>query len=111
MSSLHPAVGDYLAMRRALGFKLDREEKLLPRFADFIADRGEQHVTVDAAVAWAALPAGSARWWASRLQIARGFAATCTPSTRSTRSPHPICCHARRTARRRIFTRQHRSTR
>lgn len=75
MSSLRLAVGDYLAMRRALGFKLDREEKLLPRFADFIADRGEQHVTVDAAVAWATLPAASAGWWASRLQIARGFAA------------------------------------
>lgn len=75
MSSLGPAVGDYLAMRRALGFKLDRAEKLLPRFADFIQDRGEQHVTVDAAVAWATLPAASAGWWASRLQIARGFAA------------------------------------
>jgi len=33
MSSLRAAVGDYLAMRRALGFKLDREEKLLPQFA------------------------------------------------------------------------------
>ena len=75
MSSLRPAVGDYLAMRRALGFKLDRAETLLPRFADFIQDRGERHVTVDAAVAWATLPAGSAGWWASRLQIARGFAA------------------------------------
>ncbi len=61
MSSLRPAVGDYLAMRRALGFKLDRAQTLLPHFADFIGDRGEQHVSVDAAVAWATLPAGSAR--------------------------------------------------
>jgi integrase len=75
MSSLRPAVGDYLAMRRALGFKLTREETLLPRFADFIQDRGEQHVSVDAALAWATLPAGSAGWWSSRLQIARSFAA------------------------------------
>jgi integrase len=75
MSSLRLAVGDYLAMRRALGFKLSREETLLPRFADFIADRGEQHVSIDAALAWATLPAGSAAWWATRLQIARGFAA------------------------------------
>ncbi len=62
MSSLRPAVGDYLAMRRALGFKLTREETLLPRFADFIQDRGEQHVSVDAALAWATLPAGSVAW-------------------------------------------------
>lgn len=75
MSSLRPAVDDYLAMRRALGFKLDREEKLLPRLADFIQDRGEQHVSVDAALAWATLPPGSAAWWSSRFRIARGFAA------------------------------------
>ena len=35
MSSLRTAVEDYMAMRRALGFKLDREEKLLPQFADY----------------------------------------------------------------------------
>ena len=75
MSSLPTAVREYLAMRRALGFKLDREEKLLPRFADFIGDRGEQHVTVDAALAWATLPPGGAAWWSSRFRIARGFAA------------------------------------
>jgi integrase len=74
MSSLHGAVEDYLAMRRALGFKLDREAALLPRFADFIDDRGERHVSTDAAVAWATLPARSPAWWASRLQIVRGFA-------------------------------------
>jgi len=75
MSSLRLAAGDYLAMRRALGFKLSREETLLPRFADFIDARGEQHVSTDAALVWATLPAGSAAWWATRLQIVRGFAA------------------------------------
>ncbi len=75
MSSLRPAVGDYLAMRRALGFKLDREEKLLPQFADFVWQRAEQHLSTEAALAWATLPAGSAAWWSSRLRIVRGFAA------------------------------------
>lgn len=75
MSPLRPAVGDYLAMRRALGFKLSREEKLLPQFADFIQERGEEHLSTEAALAWATLPAGSAAWWSSRLRIARGFAA------------------------------------
>ena len=32
-------------------------------------------MSIDAALAWATLPAGSAAWWSSRLQIARGFAA------------------------------------
>ena len=75
MSSLRPAVGDYLAMRRALGFKLDREEKLLPQFADFLQQRAEQHLSTEAALAWATLPAGSAAWWSSRLRMVRGFAA------------------------------------
>jgi integrase len=75
MSPLRPAVGDYLAIRRALGFKLSREEKLLPLFADFVQQRGEQHLSTEAALAWATLPAGSAAWWSTRLRIARGFAA------------------------------------
>lgn len=74
MSSLRPAVEDYLTMRRALGYKLDREGTLLPRFVDFIAGRDEQHVSVDAALAWATLPASSAMLWSSRLRVARGFA-------------------------------------
>ena len=74
MNPLRSAVGDYLAMRRALGFKLDREEKLLPQFADFVAERGEQHLSTAAALAWATLPKGSAAWWSTRLRMARGFA-------------------------------------
>jgi integrase len=75
MSALRTAVDDYLAMRRALGFKLEREGTLLPQFVDFVADRGEQHVTVDAALAWARLPASSAALHSRRLGIVRGFAA------------------------------------
>jgi integrase len=75
MTSLRPAVDDYLAMRRALGFQLEREGTLLPRFVDFLAGRGEQHVSVDAALVWATLPASSATLHSRRLQIVRGFAA------------------------------------
>ncbi len=74
MSPLRPAISDYLAMRRALGFKLSREEKLLPQFADFLAQRGEQHLSTESALAWATLPKASAAWWSTRLRIARGFA-------------------------------------
>jgi len=74
MSALHSAVGDYLVMRHALGFKLDREEKLLPQFADFVSQRGERHLSTAAALAWATLPKGSAAWSSTRLRMARGFA-------------------------------------
>lgn len=58
MSSLHEALVDYLAMRRALGYKLEREGKLLPQFVDFVEDRGEQHLSTQAALAWATLSGG-----------------------------------------------------
>ena len=74
MSPLHEALVDYLAMRRALGYKLERDEQLLPQFLDFIEDRGEQHLSTEAALAWATLPAGSATWWSTRLRMVRGFA-------------------------------------
>lgn len=74
MSSLHEALADYLAMRRALGYKLEREGKLLPQFVDFIEDRGEQHLSTQAALSWAALPSASAGWSSARLRLVRGFA-------------------------------------
>ncbi|MGH2870850.1 MAG: tyrosine-type recombinase/integrase [Solirubrobacteraceae bacterium] len=74
MTALRQALGDYLAVRHALGYKLAREEQILPQFLDFLEGRGEQHVNTDAAVAWATLPARSATWSSSRLRIVRGFA-------------------------------------
>ena len=74
MSPLHQALEDYLAMRRALGYKLQREGKVLPQFLDFIKERGEQHLSTEAALAWATLPASGPGWWSARLRIVRGFA-------------------------------------
>ena len=75
MTGLAGRVEEYLALRRALGFKLDRHGRLLPDFAEFCARRGEQHVTIDTAVAWARLPAeASPTWSAERLRIVRVFA-------------------------------------
>ena len=36
MIALRPALKDYLAMRRALGYRLQRTEKLLTQFIDFV---------------------------------------------------------------------------
>ena len=76
MSSLHGKLEEYLAVRRAMGFKMERHEKLLGQFAGFLAANGETVVTTENAVAWATLPAAArTRWHALRLSAVRGFAA------------------------------------
>jgi hypothetical protein len=76
MSALRQALADYLAVRRTLGFKLHDSERLLAQFIAYLENRGEEHVTIEAAVAWATSPAhGHRRWLASRLTVVRRFAA------------------------------------
>lgn len=69
-------LADYLALRRALGYRLTRPEKLLTQFLKHLQDAGLEHVTVDAALDWAQLPASSdgSNWSAYRLSVVRGFA-------------------------------------
>ena len=75
MSSLHPKLEEYLDVRRAMGFKMERHEKLLGQFAGFLAGNGETAVTTENALAWATLPAAARpRWHALRLSAVRGFA-------------------------------------
>jgi integrase len=75
MSPLRQALIDYLAVRRALGFKLNRAEKLLEQFVTYVEERGERHLRISTIVAWAALPANTHRnWLAKRLSLVRGFA-------------------------------------
>jgi len=76
MNALRQALADYLAVRRVLGYKLVRVEKLLAQFLTFVEDRGEDHVSTETALAWATLPADADRSWASaRLSVVRRFAA------------------------------------
>ncbi|HKI66345.1 MAG TPA: tyrosine-type recombinase/integrase [Solirubrobacterales bacterium] len=75
MIPLGQALDDYLTMRRGLGFKLARTEKLLAQFISYLDDVGADIVTVEHALTWASLPAGGDRsWWAYRLSVVRGFA-------------------------------------
>ncbi len=74
MSGLAQAAEEYLAIRRALGFKLKRHGRLLPSFVAFLEDAGASFVSTDLALLWARQPEGSATWWAARLSIVRGFA-------------------------------------
>lgn len=74
MSPLRQALVDYLRIRRALGYKLERAEKLLHQYLDYLDGIDAETVTVADAVAWARLPGGSPYWWAFRLSAVRGFA-------------------------------------
>ncbi len=74
MSRLRESLAEYLAVRRALGYRLERAEKLLSQFLDHLEATGAEQITVAGAVEWATLPARSGHWHAMRLQAARGFA-------------------------------------
>ncbi len=85
MSDLNSHVGDYLRLRRGLGFKLVFAGHVLPQFVAYLTDLGASTVTVDAAIAWAALPQDVKPILLShRLGAVRGFAkylATIDPAT------------------------------
>jgi integrase/recombinase XerD len=75
MSHLSSHIEDYLAMRRALGFKLAKEGRLLRDFAAFAEAAGASTVSTGLAVAWAVLPQNASPVWAAqRLTMVRGFA-------------------------------------
>lgn len=76
MTGLRGALADYLEIRRALGYRLERAEKLLLQYLDYLDALGAETVTVENAVQWATLPAAgkNGHWWAFRLSAVRGFA-------------------------------------
>jgi integrase/recombinase XerD len=75
VSPLRQALAGYLAVRRSLGYRLARPEKLLAQFITYLEEAGAATVTTDHALAWATLPGGDANWHAHRLSVVRGFAA------------------------------------
>jgi integrase len=74
MTPLRKALADYFAVRRSLGFKLYRAEKLLNQFLTFVEDRGEDHLTIATALSWATLPQRGRTWAYIRLSVVRRFA-------------------------------------
>jgi integrase/recombinase XerD len=74
MTELRQALADYLAIRRALGFKLERVGKLLPGFITYLDQSGSDTITTELALAWAQQPLGGRAWWNIRLKAVRGFA-------------------------------------
>ena len=75
MTGLRGQVAGYLALRRAMGFKMTKYGPLLDSLAGYLEDAGLATMTTQAAVAWAMLPRGvHPNRWKQRLDAARGFA-------------------------------------
>ena len=99
MTGLREALAGYLDLRRGLGFKLARDEKLLEQFIGWLEQRGTTTVTVADALAWVTLPAwASPGWLAFRMSVVRGFAGYLHTLDPAAEVP-PACCPAAATAR------------
>ncbi len=73
--TLRSAITDYLAMRRALGFKLRLAGAGLLDFALFMEQRGAEYITVSVALEWAQKPVSAQpATWGERLGFVREFA-------------------------------------
>jgi integrase len=97
MSALSVHVGDYLRLRRALGYKLERHGRLLPQFVAYLEAVEATTVTSELAIAWARLPERTRpNNWAARLAVARGFARYLQTIDPATEVPPPGVFPARR---------------
>lgn len=75
MSSLRTALSDYLALRRSLGYALERDEKLLGQFLTWLEQRHQHTITTSDALTWVELPVqASPSWLRMRMRAVRGFA-------------------------------------
>jgi integrase len=75
MSKLRKTVEEYLAVRRALGFKLEAPGRLLHQFIDFAEGERASFITRDLALRWATQSTKcQPAHWALRLSIVRQFA-------------------------------------
>ncbi len=67
MTEFSAAVTDYLQTRRAMGYKLAEDGRLLRQFAGYLDTIGAEHLSVVHALSWATEPRGR------RARLARPF--------------------------------------
>lgn len=72
---LRAASADYLAGRRARGYKLASHDCLIASFLDFLHARAAPTITVVDALGFAQTGSGAQRWRAAKLHAIRAFAA------------------------------------
>jgi integrase/recombinase XerD len=96
MTDLRAALADYLTLRRALGYKLAADERLLRQFLGFLEANGAGVITTALALRWATLPAGASPGWLSqRLSAVRLFAAFAASLDEATQVPPAGCLPGR----------------
>jgi integrase/recombinase XerD len=75
MNTFRSAAADYLALRRAMGYKLVYHGPLLEQFAAYLDATDAEHLTIAHALSWVKQPSDAAAvWWSARLGVVRGFA-------------------------------------
>jgi len=75
MSDARQCLEDYLSIRRQLGFKLRKDERMLRAFIAFLQEAGAARITTELALTWARLPADAhPSHWRARLGVVRLFA-------------------------------------
>jgi integrase/recombinase XerD len=88
MSGLHGHLASYLALRRSLGFKLERPGQLLAGLVSYLEEAGAVTVTTAHALAWATAPGDADPcWWRARLAAVRPFARYLAPLIPGTEIP------------------------
>ena len=95
MSELRQALGEYLAIRRSLGFELRLPASLLQRFVAFAEAEHAPYITTELALRWAKQPADAQpSTWAGRLAMVRRFAAWhCATDPRTQVPPEGLLAH------------------
>jgi integrase len=91
VSALRARAGEYLAMRRTLGFKLTTQGAHLMSFVRFCEERGASRVTADLAIEWATQTrrgSGDEVYQARRLDVVRIFARHLQALDPATEVPH-----------------------
>lgn len=75
MNALDVQLAAYLRTRRALGYRLEREQRWLEQLVGYLQAAGSTSLTSDLTIRWARQPAtAQPRHWAQRLGCARKFA-------------------------------------
>jgi integrase/recombinase XerD len=90
MKDLRKPVREYVALRRALGYKLRTFDARLNEFVAFLKARKAEYITAALAVAWALESSqGRGTSASARLRIVRGFAVHLSASDARTEIPPP----------------------
>lgn len=90
MSSLEQHLSEYLRVRRALGYKLERHGEVLSDLIAYLQAHGASTITSELAIGWARSTTGACpRYWAGRLGAVRGFAAYLQTIDPETEIPPP----------------------